>query len=58
MTSALDGVGCQRQTPATFTHGKEKLPIVQEAGWGPRPVWTGMEYLAPHRDTIPGPSSP
>ena len=22
-------------------------PIVQEAGWAPRPVWTGAEYLDP-----------
>ena len=22
------------------------LPIVQEAGWAPGPVWTGAQYLA------------
>jgi hypothetical protein len=34
------------------------VPIEQEAGWAPGPVWTGAENLAPHRDSIPGPSSP
>jgi hypothetical protein len=28
-----------------FTHGKEPVPIVQEAGWAPGPVWTGAENL-------------
>jgi hypothetical protein len=26
---------------------KDPVPIVQEAGWAPRPVWTGAENLAP-----------
>jgi len=30
-----------------FTAGKNSVPIVQEAGWAPGPVWTGAEYLAP-----------
>jgi hypothetical protein len=30
-----------------FTPGKEPVPIVQEAGWAPGPVWTGAENLAP-----------
>ena len=30
-----------------FTRGKEPVPIVQEAGWAPGPVWTGAENLAP-----------
>jgi hypothetical protein len=29
-----------------FTPGKEAVPIVQEAGWAPVPVWTGAENLA------------
>ena len=41
-----------------FTPGKDPIPTVQEAGWAPGPVWTGAENLAPHRDSIPGPSSP
>ena len=30
-----------------FTPGKDPLPVVQEAGWAPGPVWTGAENLAP-----------
>ena len=30
-----------------FTPGKDTVPIVQEAGWAPGPVWTGAENLAP-----------
>ena len=29
-----------------FTPGKDPVPIVQEAGWTPGPVWTGAENLA------------
>jgi len=35
-----------------FTPGKVPVPIVQEAGWAPGPVWTGGKSL-PHRDSIP-----
>ena len=41
-----------------FTSGKDPVPIIQEAGWAPGPVWTGAENLDPHRDSIPGPSNP
>ena len=30
-----------------FTPRKDPVPIVQEAGWAPGPVWTGAENLAP-----------
>jgi len=30
-----------------LTPGKDLVPIVQEAGWAPGPVWTGAENLAP-----------
>ena len=30
-----------------FTSGKYPVPVVQEAGWAPGPVWTGAENLAP-----------
>ena len=35
-------------TPLTgrFTPEKDPVPIVQEAGWAPGPVWTGAENLA------------
>jgi len=35
-----------------FTPGKDPVPIVQEAGWAPGPVWTGGKSL-PYRDSIP-----
>jgi len=35
-----------------FTPGKEPVPISQEAGWAPGPVWTGGRSR-PHRDSIP-----
>ena len=35
-----------------FTHGKDSVPILQEAGWAPGPVWTGGKSC-PHRDSIP-----
>jgi hypothetical protein len=28
------------------TPGKDPVPLVQEAGWAPGPVWTGAENLA------------
>jgi hypothetical protein len=30
-----------------FTLGKDPVPIVQEVGWAPGPVWTGAGNLAP-----------
>ena len=30
-----------------LTPGKDPVPVVQEAGWAPGPVWTGAENLAP-----------
>jgi len=35
-----------------FTPGKDSVPILQEAGWAPVPVWTGGKSR-PHRDSIP-----
>ena len=37
-----------------FTHGKDQVPvpILQEAGWDPGPVWTGGKSR-PHRDSTP-----
>jgi len=35
-----------------FTPGKEPVPIAQEAGWAPGPVWPGGKSR-PHRDSIP-----
>ena len=35
-----------------FTPGKDRVPILQEAGWAPGPVLTGGKSR-PHRDSIP-----
>ena len=35
-----------------FTSGKDAVPILQEAGWTPGPVWTDGKSR-PHRDSIP-----
>jgi len=43
----LMGVGGSAPRP-----GKEPVPIVQEAGRAPGPVWTGGKFR-PHRDSIP-----
>ena len=45
-TSALDGGGWSTPRPGRFTPGKDPVPIVQEAGWAQRSVWTGEENLA------------
>jgi hypothetical protein len=44
---ALEGGSRQQHAPAYFTPGKDPLPVVEEAGWAPVPVWTGAENLAP-----------
>jgi len=35
-----------------FTPRKDPVPIVQEAGWAPKPVWTGRKSH-PHQVSIP-----
>jgi hypothetical protein len=39
-----------------FAPGCDAVPIVQEAGWAPGPVWTAQTRC--HRISIPGPYSP
>jgi hypothetical protein len=53
LTSALDGGRWSTPRPGRFTPGN-KPPIVQEAGWASKPVWTGAEnlYLPPGFDTL------
>ena len=47
-TSALKmGVGGSAPSPGRFTPGKDPVPILQESGWVPGPVWTGAENLDP-----------
>jgi len=53
MTAALEGGECSAaRLGRTLTPGKVKVPILQEAGWAPRPVWTGGKSR-PQRDSIP-----
>jgi hypothetical protein len=49
LTSRIDGVDGQRHVPAALTRVRDPLPTIQEAGCG---------KYHPHRDSIPGPSSP
>jgi hypothetical protein len=44
MTSALEGGEWSAARPG---RNLPPVPIVQEAGWAPGPVWTGAENLAP-----------
>jgi hypothetical protein len=37
----------QHHAPEAFTPAKDPVPIVQEAGWAPGPVWIGVENLDP-----------
>jgi len=41
-----------------FTRGKDPVPIVQDAGCAPGPVWTGAEILGPSRIRSPDRSAP
>jgi len=47
LTSVLDGGGWSASRPGRFTPRKDPVPIEQEAGWFPRPVWTAEKHLAP-----------
>ena len=52
MTAALEGSEGLAARPGRFTPGKDPVPILQEAGWAPGPVYTGGKSR-PHRDSIP-----
>ena len=53
MTAALEGGEWSAARPGrTLPTGKGPVPILQEAGWAPGPVWTGGNSR-PHRDSIP-----
>jgi hypothetical protein len=47
VTSALEGGGCSVPRPGRFTPGKDPVPIVQEVGWAPGPVWTCAKNASP-----------
>ena len=40
------GLGVSVTPRPRLTPGKDTIPIVQEAGWAPGPVWAGAENLA------------
>jgi hypothetical protein len=45
----LDGGGWSTPSPGHFTpRERDPVPLVQETGWTPGPVWTGAENLAPY----------
>jgi hypothetical protein len=47
-TSALErGEGLASRPGFFLPPEKDPVPLVQEAGWAPEPVWTGAENLAP-----------
>ena len=52
LTSALDGVGGQRKAPAALPPGKTRYPLYRRVRLG------GCGKSRPHRDSVPGPSSP
>jgi hypothetical protein len=53
MIAALEGGKRSAARPGhTLPPGKDPVPILQEAGWAPGPVWTGGK-ARPYRDSIP-----
>ena len=46
LTSALDVVGWSTPRPGHFIPEKDPVPIVQDTGLTPGPIWTGAENLA------------
>ena len=51
MVTALEGSEWSAARPgSTLLPGKDPVPIVQEAGWTPGPVWTGGKSRPPGSD--------
>jgi hypothetical protein len=46
LTSALEGCVWSASRPGHLYPGKDPVPIIQEAGWAPEPVWIGAGNLA------------
>jgi len=40
-------VGSLQHVPAALPPEEEPVPIVQETGWAPGPIWTDAENLIP-----------
>jgi len=57
LTSALDGVGGQRNPPGRFTPGKDPVPIYRRLD-GPQGRSGRVRKISPQRDSVPRPSSP
>ena len=53
LASVLDWDGWSAPLSVRFRPGNIPLPLVQEAGWAPGPVWTGAKNLAPARIRTP-----
>jgi hypothetical protein len=49
--------GCLTPHTDRFIPGNDSVHVVQEAGSAKELVWTGAGNLAPHRNSIPGPSN-
>ena len=47
LTSSLYGGGWSAPRPGRFNPEKDPVLVVQDAGWAPEPVWTGVENLSP-----------
>jgi hypothetical protein len=45
----IGGGGWSAPRPGRFAPGKDTVPIIQEAGWVPGPVWTCAKNLASTR---------
>jgi hypothetical protein len=45
LTSVLDWGGWWTSRPGCFTPGKDPVPVEQEAGWAPGPVWKVAERV-------------
>jgi hypothetical protein len=52
------GVGGQRHAPAASPLEENRYQILEENMWAPEQVWTCVDNLAPHRDSISRPSNP
>ena len=50
-------MGGKPHAQAASTPGNDKIPIVQEAGWAPGPVWTGGKISSASGFDL-GPSGP
>jgi hypothetical protein len=47
LTLALDVGGWSMPHPGISTPGRDPEPVVQDIGWAPGPIWTGVGNLVP-----------